>query len=106
VLLGSAAGDLAMTAMAEWCDGWMPGGSTEWIAEGVTQLRRRWAEAGRSDPAPIVWAIQAITDSETAKRNFEALRDIGVEQVLLSFDSTEFDEVLPVLDRYSTFIRQ
>ncbi len=105
VLLGSAAGNLAMAAMAEWCDGWMPGGPPAWIGEGITRLRREWDQAGRSG-APVVWAIQGIEDSDEAQRNLEALREIGVEQTLLSFDTTEFDEVLPVLDRYSTFIKQ
>ena len=105
VLLGVAAGDLAMDAIVQWGDGWMPGGPPEWIAGRLTELRRRWADAGRSARGPTIWVLQEFeVDDDTARRKLDALFAAEVDEVLISFHSTDPEEVLPVLDRYAPMI--
>ena len=104
VLLGVAGRVRGMEAIVQWADGWMPGGSVEWIADRVLALRRQWSEAGRSESGPIVWAIQGIVDDEELRVSLERLNSVGVAEVVVSFDTIEKDEILPVLDRYGKVI--
>jgi len=104
VLLGAAGQPLAMNAIVQWADGWMPGGSVDWIAGKLGELRRRWTEAGRSESGPIVWAIQEITDDDAFRANLERLAGLGVAEVLISFNTVDEDAILPVLDRYAKVI--
>jgi probable F420-dependent oxidoreductase len=46
VLLGAAGQPLAMKAIVDWADGWMPGGPVDYIAGKLSELRRRWSDAG------------------------------------------------------------
>ena len=104
VLLGAAGRRRAMEAIVEWADGWMPGGSADWIAPRLGELRGRWAEAGRSEAGPIIWAIQGIVDDEKLRVSLEQLNALGVAEVVVGFDAIERDEILPVLDRYAKVI--
>ena len=104
VLLGAAGQPLAMNAIVAWADGWMPGGSVDWIAGKLSELRRRWNEAGRSGSGPIVWAIQEITGDDAFHADLERLAGFGVAEVLISFNTVDKDEILPVLDRYAKVI--
>ena len=104
VLLGAAGQPLAMNAIVAWADGWMPGGSVDWIAGKLSELRRRWNEAGRFEAGPIVWAIQEITDDDAFHADLERLAGLGVAEVLISFNTVDKDEILPVLDRYAKVI--
>lgn len=101
VLLGVAGGALGMRAIVEWGDGWMPGGQPEWLGGKLTELRQRWTDAGR-EGRPIVWVMQECEpDDDVARRKLDALRELEVDQVLLSFHGDARDDVLPVLDRYA-----
>jgi hypothetical protein len=93
-----------MEAIVQWADGWMPGGSVDWIANRLGELRRRWSEAGRSESGPIIWAIQGIVDDEELRISLERLDALGVAEVVVAFDAIEKHEVLPVLDRYAKVI--
>ena len=104
VLLGAAGQPLAMNAIVAWADGWMPGGSVDWIAGKLSELRRRWTEAGRPEDGPIVWAIQEITDDDAFHADLERLAGLGVAEVLISFNTVDKDEILPVLDRYAKVV--
>jgi probable F420-dependent oxidoreductase len=104
VLLGAAGQPLAMNAIVEWADGWMPGGSIGSIARKLAELRQRWSEAGRPEAGPVIWAIQGIVDDDALRGDLERLAGLGVEEVLISFDTTDKDEILPVLDRYAKVI--
>ena len=104
VLLGAAGRTRAMEAIVQWADGWMPGGSVAWIADRLSELRRRWIEAGRSESGPIIWAIQGIVDDEKLRVSLEQLNALGVAEVVVGFDAIEKDEILPVLDRYAKVI--
>ncbi len=104
VLLGAAGRELGMEAIVQWADGWMPGGSLSWIADRLVELRRRWGEAGRSESGPIIWAIQGIVDDDDLRIRLERLSSLGVAEVVIAFDTTVKDEILPVLDRYAKVI--
>ena len=104
VLLGAAGRELAMQSIIEWADGWMPGGSISWIGERLTELRRRWSEAGRSASGPIVWVIQDVVDAEKLGARLERLAALAVDEIVVAFETIETDEILPVLDRYEKVI--
>jgi len=104
VLIGAAGKPLAMSAIVDWADGWMPGGPVAYIEAKLTELRRRWAEADRPTSGPVVWAIQEITDDDAFRADLERLAALGVAEVLISFNTVERDEILPVLDRYAKVI--
>jgi probable F420-dependent oxidoreductase len=104
VLLGAAGRERAMEAIVEWADGWMPGGSITWIRDRLTELRRRWSEAGRSASGPTVWVIQDVDGDEKLAARLERLAALAVDETVVAFDTTERDEILPVLDRYEKVI--
>jgi probable F420-dependent oxidoreductase len=104
VLLGVAAGEKGMQAIVDWGDGWMPGGPPAWLSGKLADLRARWTDAGRAGK-PIVWLIQGFEqDDDAARAHLESLRPLEVDQVLISFDGTDPDEILPVLDRYGKLL--
>ena len=51
-----------------------------------------------------MWAIQEITDDDGFRADLERLADLGVAEVLISFNAIDKDEILPVLDRYAKVI--
>ncbi|HEX9041945.1 MAG TPA: LLM class F420-dependent oxidoreductase [Trebonia sp.] len=104
VLLGAAGQPLAMKAIVGWADGWMPGGPVGYIAGKLSELRQRWSEAGRPESGPVVWAIQEITDDDAFRADLDRLAGLGVAEVLISFNTVDRDEILPVLDRYAKVI--
>jgi probable F420-dependent oxidoreductase len=104
VLLGAAGQPLAMKAIVDWADGWMPGGSVDYIAGKLGELRRRWSDAGRRASGPVIWAIQEITGDDAFRADLTRLAGLGVTEVLISFNSTDRDEILPVLDRYAKVV--
>ncbi|MGZ4716256.1 MAG: LLM class flavin-dependent oxidoreductase, partial [Acidimicrobiales bacterium] len=104
VLLGAAGRERALEAIVQWADGWMPGGPIDLIADRLGELRRRWCEAGRSESGPIIWAIQGIVDDDDLRVGLERLGALGVAEVVIAFDATDKDEILPVLDRYANVI--
>jgi hypothetical protein len=59
------------------------------------------AEAGR-DPASVPITIWGAKESLDLLRD----RDDGVSRLVVSLDSAKADMILPVLDRWATFIRQ
>ena len=93
-----------MDAIVAWADGWMPGGSIDYIAGKLAELRQRWSQAGRPGSGPVIWAIQEITDDDAFHADLDRLAGLGVAEVLISFNTVEADEILPVLDRYAKVI--
>ena len=67
-------------------------------------MARRRSEAGRPASGPVVWAIQEITNDDAFRADLERLAGLGVAEVLVSFNTTDKDEILPVLDRYAKVI--
>jgi probable F420-dependent oxidoreductase len=104
VLLGAAGRERAIEAIVDWADGWMPGGSIGWVEDRLTELRRRWSEAGRSDSGPIIWFVQDAVDDERFRARLERLAALGVAEVVVAFDTVDKDEILPALDAYEKVI--
>ena len=105
VLLGAAGRDRAMEAILQWADGWMPGGSITWVADRLQELRRRWSEAGRSGSGPIIWFVEdVVVDDDKLRTRLERLASLAVDEIVVAFDTTDKDEILPVLDRYEKVI--
>jgi probable F420-dependent oxidoreductase len=104
VLLGAAGRERAMEAIVEWADGWMPGGSIQWAADRLAVLRRLWADAGRAESGPIIWFIQDAIDAERLRARLDRLAALGVDEVVVAFDTVEADEILPALDAYEKVI--
>jgi len=104
VLLGAAGRPRAMDAIVEWADGWMPGGSITWVSNLLEGLRQRWVEAGRAERGPIIWFILDAVDSERLRVRLERLAALGVDEVVLAFDTVERDDILPALDIYQKII--
>jgi len=104
VLLGAAGRPRAMNEIVEWADGWMPGGSITWVSGLLESLRQRWAEAGRAQRGPIIWFIQDAVDSERLRFRLERLAALGVDEVVIAFDTVEKDDILPALDIYQKVI--
>jgi probable F420-dependent oxidoreductase len=105
VLLGVLGRERGQEAIVQWADGWLISEagrpSMDWIAARLGELRRRWAEAGRSESGPIIWTVQGIVDDEEFRSRFERLHSLGVAEALISIPTSERDEILPVLDRYA-----
>ncbi len=100
VLLGAAAaGDRAIEDIVAWADGWMIGGSPEWMAGRNAALTRRWLEAGRDQAGPLVYAIQQPADDDLAGQ-LARYRELGVAEVLIDIPTAPASQILPILDRY------
>ncbi len=104
VLLGAAGRELALKAIVQWADGWMPGGSISWIGDRLAELRRRWAEAGRPESGPVIWVVQEPVDDDRFRTRLDRLAALDVSEVVIAFDAVDRDEILPVLDRYAKLL--
>jgi probable F420-dependent oxidoreductase len=104
VLLGAAGRERALEAIVQWADGWMPGGSISWIADRLTELRRRWSDAGRAESGPTIWVVQDPVDDDKFQTRLDRLASLDVDEVVVAFDTVERDEILPVLDRYAKLL--
>jgi probable F420-dependent oxidoreductase len=101
LLAGESAHTLAR--VVEWGDGWFPRGrpGVAAILGGLADLRARAAAAGRDMKTISVSVFGAGADRETLDR----YRDAGVTRVILRLPSEGRDAVLPLLDRYASFVR-
>jgi probable F420-dependent oxidoreductase len=101
LLAGESAHTLAR--VVEWGDGWFPRGrpGVAAILAGLADLRGRAAAAGRDMKTISVSVFGAGADRETLDR----YRDAGVTRVILRLPSEGRDAVLPLLDRYASFVR-
>jgi probable F420-dependent oxidoreductase len=101
LLAGESAHTLAR--VVEWGDGWFPRGrpGVAAILAGLADLRERAAAAGRDIKTISVSVFGAGADRETLDR----YREAGVTRVILRLPSEGRDAVLPLLDRYASFVR-
>jgi probable F420-dependent oxidoreductase len=104
VLMGGAFPFGAKRALA-YGDGWVPHARRPAYGDVLNMLpefRTLCAEAGR-DPASLPITVFGVAeDLELIKR----YRDEGVARIIFNLPSAKADEVLPVLDRCATLIRQ
>jgi len=102
ILLGGHT-PFVLDRVVEFCDGWMPIGIRAGnIVEGITDLRRRAEKAGR-DPRSISVTIFGSPADEDAVNQYRAA---GVERVTFGLPPADRETVLPLLDRYASFMRK
>ena len=101
ILMG---GDGATTfdRVVEFCDGWMPIGFRMGnLPERIAALHQHAEAAGR-DPKSISITIFGANPESKAVEAFEAA---GVERAIFMLPPADRDTVLPLLDKYSSFIK-
>jgi probable F420-dependent oxidoreductase len=104
VIVGGAFPFGAKRALA-YGDGWVPHARRPAYGEVLSMLpdfRKLCAEAGR-DPATLPITVFGVAeDLDLIKR----YRDAGVARLIFNLPAAKADEVLPILDRCATLIRQ
>lgn len=99
VLIGAAAGPTSFAHVAEYGDGWIPIGGAG-IAKALPDLRAAMEKAGR-DPAEVrVMPFGTVPSRD--KLDYYA--SLGIEEVVVRLPSATADVVLPLLDRYASFL--
>ena len=83
-------------------DGWYPNASSGDPNEYLPRFRQMAKEAGRDPGSFPVILGGAPDDPERLKR----YRDLGVTTVNTSLPSSKADEILPLLDRWASVVRQ
>jgi probable F420-dependent oxidoreductase len=101
ILMG---GDGATTfdRVVEFCDGWMPiGFRMRNLPERIAALHQHAEAAGRDPKSISITIFGANPDSKT----LEAFEAAGVERAIFMLPPADRDTVLPLLDKYSAFIK-
>ena len=87
--------------VVDHCDGWLPRSRRpELVLNGIDELRERAAKAGRDMKTINVTASGAPGDPQLLDR----YREAGCDRCILSLPSADRDTVLPILDKYASFI--
>ena len=88
--------------VVDHCDGWLPRSRRpELILQGIGELRERAAKAGRDVKTISVTASGAPGDPKLV----DSFREAGCDRCIFSLPSAERDTVLPLLDKYTSFIQ-
>jgi probable F420-dependent oxidoreductase len=88
--------------VVDYCDGWLPRSRRpELILQGIGELRERAAKAGRDMKTISVTASGAPGDPKLV----DSYREAGCDRCIFSLPSAERDTVLPLLDKYTSFIQ-
>jgi probable F420-dependent oxidoreductase len=102
VLLGGESG-YTLQRVVDFCEGWFPRArNPERVFSGLEDLRVRAARAGRDMKTISVSVFGAPPDAALLDR-FAA---VGVTRVIFRLPSEGRDTVLPLLDRWASFIRR
>lgn len=99
-LLGGGAGPKLFANIAEWCDGWIPFGGAG-LKEDLPELRRVVAEAGR-DPDELHIVPMGVFPTP---EKMDFYRSLGVTETVLRVPNGGAEEILPVLDDYTTYLQ-
>lgn len=100
ILLGVHSGN-GLNRVVNYCDGWIPvGAAMQDFRASLQDLRARAEKAGRN-PKELAVSIFMGPDKEEALRQYQ---ELGVERVVFGVPSEGKDKVLPMLDKYATFI--
>ena len=83
-------------------DGWYPNASSGDPEEYMPRFRQMAAEAGR-DPESLPVTIGGSPEDPDRLKRF---RDLGAARVNVSLPAEKADQILPVLDRWASLIRQ
>lgn len=100
VLLGARAAPRGFDRVVAWADGWIPMGLTPSDAaleRGLTELRKRWGDAGRTSELEVCCFLRPGPAPEMA-REIERGAELGIQRMQVLLEDRRRDEVLPVLD--------
>jgi probable F420-dependent oxidoreductase len=101
ILVGGAFPWAARRAI-RYGDGWYPNASSGNPEEYLPRFRQMAEEAGR-DPRSLSVTLGGAPDDPEKLRRY---RDLGVTTVNISLPSGKADEILPMLDRWASLVRQ
>ncbi len=101
VLLGGSPGPKLFAHIAEYCDGWIPIGAAG-VGAALDDLRRVMDEAGRDMSTLEIVPFGSIPTPE----KLAYFEEIGVTECVFRLPSAGRDEVLPVLDRWTSLIER
>ena len=101
ILLGGET-SYTLQRVVDYCDGWLPRSRRpELILQGIGELRERAAKAGRDMKTISVTASGAPGDPKLV----DSYREAGCDRCIFSLPSAKRDTVLPLLDKYTSFIQ-
>lgn len=95
IVMGSAGGPMALAAVAEYCDGWMPVHPQD-LAGDIARLHALLEQAGR-DPAEVEIGVYGTQPDPELWKGYEAL---GVSRVTIFLPPAPADVVVPLLDQH------
>ena len=88
--------------VVDHCNGWLPRSRRpELVLQGIDELRERAAKAGRDMKTISITASGAPGDPKMV----DSFREAGCDRCIFSLPSAERDTVLPLLDKYTSFIQ-
>ena len=102
VIVGGAFPHAARRALA-YGDGWIPYASRPQygdVTDFLPRFRQMAAEAAR-DPSTVPVTVWGTPEDEDRLRRY---RDLGVARVVVSLNSNQAGDILPVLDRWAGLI--
>ena len=101
ILMGGD-GPTTFDRVVEFCDGWLPlGFRLPNIGEKIATLHQRAEAAGR-DPKSISITVFGANPDRSALESFASA---GVERAIFMLPPAEKDTILPLLDKYSEFLK-
>ena len=101
VIVGGAFPQAARRAV-RYGEGWIPLAGRMDVFTTVPKFRAMLKEAGRAENSCPVTLFGCAEDGDLLKR----YRDLGVERACVALPAEKADQVLPILDRWATLIRQ
>jgi probable F420-dependent oxidoreductase len=99
VLIGGAPGPKLFSHIAEYADGWLPIGGAG-MKSALEDLARAVEERGRSMADMHIVPMGILPDEE----KLAYYRELGVTEAVLRLPSAPRDEVMPVLDQFTSFL--
>jgi len=99
VLLGGAAGPTLFRHISEYGDGWLPIGGAG-MREALAELRKVATEAGRDADALHIVPMGVLPTAQ----KLDYYREAGATEVVLRLPSASRDQVMPVLDEFSSYL--
>ncbi|MDH3299611.1 MAG: LLM class F420-dependent oxidoreductase [Acidimicrobiia bacterium] len=98
IILGGSVGPKTAADIAEFCDGWMPIGASNFT--GLDLIEEACEERGRDPKSVHLGVFRARPDAEA----LDALAEQGAQRALLELPQGPPDEVLAALDAYAPLL--
>ena len=88
--------------VVDHCDGWLPRSRRpELVLQGISEIKERAAKAGRDMKTISITASGAPGDPKLV----DSYREAGCDRCIFSLPSADRDTVLPLLDKYTSFMQ-